>query len=422
MTTATLEVSPAAPYWTGSVHPGEVAPGDDWTVGEPLRDHALRTQISAALHDVALLPGFEAIAILDEDRDFATLGSALDTAHDQLARLAGSHQVAVLAPALARYVALLSELARLRVHLAQARAAQRNARYAATRNALSRLHGVDSVEQMLERAPAELAKCGFDRVIVSRVEESTWWVENVHVRADPEWASEIARVGRENPAMIDHLLIESEIMRRRAPVLVRDAQHDPRINAAIGQASLSRSYVAAPIMPDGRIIGMLHADCYNSRRHVDEEDLAVLWMFAEGFGYAFQRTALSERLRGARDEIQRMARDIATAADDLCTARTVLGAPRLRADQNDAPPVAVSLAANSSIETLLSRREIEVVSLMAEGMSNGAIATHLVISEGTVKTHVKHVLRKLKASNRAEAVFRYMRMTAVHGTARTPRP
>jgi DNA-binding CsgD family transcriptional regulator/GAF domain-containing protein len=422
VTTATLEVSPAAPYWTGSVRPGEVAPGDDWTVGEPLRDHALRTQISAALHDVALLPGFEAIAILDEDRDFATLGSALDTAHDQLARLAGSHQVAVLAPALARYVALLSELARLRVHLAQARAAQRNARYAATRNALSRLHGVDSVEQMLERAPAELAKCGFDRVIVSRVEESTWWVENVHVRADPEWASEIARVGRENPAMIDHLLIESEIMRRRAPVLVRDAQHDPRINAAIGQASLSRSYVAAPIMPDGRIIGMLHADCYNSRRHVDEEDLAVLWMFAEGFGYAFQRTALSERLRGARDEIQRMARDIATAADDLCTARTVLGAPRLRADQNDAPPVAVSLAANSSIETLLSRREIEVVSLMAEGMSNGAIATHLVISEGTVKTHVKHVLRKLKASNRAEAVFRYMRMTAVHGTARTPRP
>ncbi len=422
MTTATLEVSHAAPDWTGPVHPGEVAPGDGWTVGEPLRDHALRAQISAALRDVALLPGFEAIALLDEERDFAALGSALDTAHDQLARLAGSHHVAVLAPALARYVGLLSELARLRVHLAQARAAQRNARYAATRNALSRLHGVDSVQQMLERAPAELAKCGFDRVIVSRVEESMWWVENVHVRADPEWASEIARVGQENPAMIDHLLIESEIMRRRAPVLVRDAQHDPRINAAIGQASLSRSYVAAPIMPDGRIIGMLHADCYNSRRHVDEEDLAVLWMFAEGFGYAFQRTALSERLRGARDEIQRMARDVATAADDLCTARTVLGAPRPRADEHDAPPVAVSLAANSSIENLLSRREIEVVSLMAEGMSNGAIATHLVISEGTVKTHVKHVLRKLKASNRAEAVFRYMRMTAVHGTARTPRP
>src|SRR5262249_30472914 len=206
----------------------------------------------------------------------------------------------------------------------------------------------------------------------------------------------------------------------RTPVLVRDAQHDPRTNAAIGQASLSRSYVAAPIMPDGRIIGLLHADCYVSRRHVDEEDLAVLWMFAEGFGYAFQRAALSERLRSARNEIQRMARDIATAADDVCTARTVLGRPRPPADgATPPPPVAASLAADSGIESLLSRREIEVLALMAQGKSNGAIATHLVISEGTVKTHVKHILRKLKASNRAEAVFRYMRMTAVQGTPPT---
>lgn len=397
-------------------------PLDDWTVvGAPLRDHALRAQICALLHRVAALPGFAAIPVLDDERNFTTVEAALDTAREQLSGLAGSHHGAGLGPAMARYVALLTDLADLRVQLGQVRAAQRNERYSATRNALSRLHGVDSVEQMLERAPAELARCGFDRVIVSRVEDSTWWVENVHVRADPKWANEIAEAGRANPAHIDHLLVESEIMRRRAPVLVRDVQHDPRINAAIGAASLSRSYVAAPIMPDGRVIGMLHADCYLSRRHVDEEDLAVLWMFAEGFGYAFQRTALSERLRGARDEIQRMARDIATSADDLCSARTTLGRPRGHAADHATPPVAASLAANSSIEMLLSRREIEVVSLMAEGMSNGAIATHLVISEGTVKTHVKHILRKLKASNRAEAVFRYMRMTAVHGTPQPSR-
>ena len=34
----------------------------------------------------------------------------------------------------------------------------------------------------------------------------------------------------------------------------------------------------------------------------------------------------------------------------------------------------------------------------------------LVISEGTVKSHVKHILRKLRAANRAEAVSRYMRL------------
>src|SRR5262249_16913481 len=260
----------------------------------------------------------------------------------------GGANDAVIAPAAARLVALLTEIGQLQLEITQARASQKNDRYAATRNALSRLHGVDSVEQMLERAPGELCRCGFDRAIISRVEDSMWWVEGVHVKADPEWANEIAQVGRDHPIHIDHMLIESEIMRRRAPVLVRDAQNEPRTNAAIGQASLSRSYVAAPIMPEGRIIGLLHADCYNSRRHVDEEDLAVLWMFAEGFGYAFQRTTLSQRLRSARNEIQRMARDIATAADDLCTARTVLGRPAPQATgQAGPPPVAASLAADS---------------------------------------------------------------------------
>jgi DNA-binding NarL/FixJ family response regulator len=393
----------------------------EWSlVGEPLRDHALRDRVVSALHEVSALPGFDNVERLDDDRNFTSIQAALKSAYDHLALLTGGANFAVIAPAGSRLVALLTEIGHLQLEVAQARAGQKNDRYAATRNALSRLHGVDSVEQMLERAPAELCRCGFDRAIVSRVEESMWWVESVHVKADPEWASEIARVGRAYPKHIDHTLIESEIMRRRAPVLVRDAQHEPRTNTAIGQASLSRSYVAAPIMPDGRIIGLLHADCYVSRRHVDEEDLAVLWMFAEGFGYAFQRTALSERLRSARNEIQRMARGIATAADDLCTARTVLGKPRpLADDATPPPPVAASLAADSAIESLLSRREIEVVALMAQGKSNGAIATHLVISEGTVKTHVKHILRKLKAANRAEAVFRYMRMTAVQGTAPT---
>ena len=49
---------------------------------------------------------------------------------------------------------------------------------------------------------------------------------------------------------------------------------------------------------------------------------------------------------------------------------------------------------------------------MAEGATNLAIAERLVISEGTVKSHVKSILRKLRAANRAEAVSRYMRLRA----------
>jgi DNA-binding NarL/FixJ family response regulator len=50
---------------------------------------------------------------------------------------------------------------------------------------------------------------------------------------------------------------------------------------------------------------------------------------------------------------------------------------------------------------------------MARGSSNADIATELVISEGTVKSHVKHILRKMRASNRAQAVSCYMRLQAL---------
>jgi two-component system nitrate/nitrite response regulator NarL len=51
----------------------------------------------------------------------------------------------------------------------------------------------------------------------------------------------------------------------------------------------------------------------------------------------------------------------------------------------------------------LSEREREVLGLLAEGLRNREIAERLVISEATVKTHVRHVLEKLHFRNRAEA-------------------
>jgi DNA-binding NarL/FixJ family response regulator len=51
----------------------------------------------------------------------------------------------------------------------------------------------------------------------------------------------------------------------------------------------------------------------------------------------------------------------------------------------------------------LSEREREVLALLAEGLRNREIAERLTISEPTVKTHVRHVLEKLRIRNRAEA-------------------
>ncbi|MEO1515713.1 MAG: response regulator transcription factor [Bacteroidota bacterium] len=52
----------------------------------------------------------------------------------------------------------------------------------------------------------------------------------------------------------------------------------------------------------------------------------------------------------------------------------------------------------------ISKRENEVLQLLAEGLSNQEIASRLYISESTVKTHVSNLLSKLGARRRTEAV------------------
>ena len=54
----------------------------------------------------------------------------------------------------------------------------------------------------------------------------------------------------------------------------------------------------------------------------------------------------------------------------------------------------------------LTRRELEVLEMLAVGKSNQAIAGQLVVTVDTVKKHVSHVLDKLGAANRTEAVAR----------------
>jgi hypothetical protein len=153
---------------------------------------------------------------------------------------------------------------------------------------------------------------------------------------------------------------------------------------ACGKASIARS-----IMPAGRVIGFLHADYRFTRREVDTVDRDVLWAFAEGFGHAFERAVLRERLQAQRSEIRRMMRATEEIIDDLCNAEIQLSA----VTESESVAVArtgtsIFVAPQSRLGSLLTKREVEVLSLMSDGSTNAAIANELVISEGTVKSHV----------------------------------
>lgn len=69
----------------------------------------------------------------------------------------------------------------------------------------------------------------------------------------------------------------------------------------------------------------------------------------------------------------------------------------------DGPARSHALTAPGEGETALTRRETEILQLVAAGLSNKEIAGQLTITEGTVKNHVHNTLEKLHLSNRTQA-------------------
>lgn len=97
-----------------------------------------------------------------------------------------------------------------------------------------------------------------------------------------------------------------------------------------------------------------------------------------------------------------------TKPDDLVQAIKLVAA----GDSLLFPAAIRSLAARREKTTInpdirrLTDREGDVLRLMARGLSNGEIATELVVSQETVKTHVGNVLSKLSARDRTQAVIK----------------
>ena len=283
-----------------------------------------------------------------------------------------------------------------------------------TSQCIDELRGVETVRQLVELAPKMICRLGFDRAMVSKVAESTWTVERTHCDTDSVPVKTLTDEARRFPQRVDSSMLEAEMIRRRVPLLVEDAQHDPRVHRGLAVATGTRSYVAAPIMPAGKVIGFLHADRFNEGTDVDEFDREMLMYFAEQFGRLVERTILLERFEILRRTVEGMTSSLGAMAGAGCRNAVELpgreGPTRISTLN---PAQFPSAPANQHPDSVLTRREVDVLELMATGYTNARIAAGLVISEGTVKSHVKHILRKLCASNRAEAVSRWLQRPAV---------
>lgn len=252
---------------------------------------------------------------------------------------------------------------------------------------------------------------GFERVMLSRVDDDIWrpWHSFARTLGEPE-QSFLEWMRDEPTIQLSHMLLESEMVRRRTAVIVYDATIDSRVYRPLAESAGQRSYVAAPLISDGRVIGLLHAD--NAGAPVDELDRDVLWFFAIGFAQVFERAVLLARLRDQRAEVMAVLKGVDDVLDELASTEIEL------ATRSDATAVGLrrplrppATERPAALENVLTSRELEVLALMATGATNERIAQRLVIATGTVKTHVKQILRKLRVENRAEAISQYLRLT-----------
>jgi DNA-binding CsgD family transcriptional regulator len=291
--------------------------------------------------------------------------------------------------------ALVGELRQLHRELLELQLVRRSDGLERIGEALRRLGEVGSPAGILARSAEELGRSSdFDRVLVSRVDDRQLSPLVLWSRGGVDGAGP-ALAGRSMP--LAYPLIELEIVQRRDAAVVSVAESGRRAAPELAELMGWERYVVAAIELEGKTAGLLHADRGGGQAALDELDLELARLYAGGLAQVYERSVLRAQLQLRRDRLQSAAQWIQAQTIKLAAEEAPSRAPALASDDRQ-------------LAEILTPRELEVLRLVARGLSNRAIAVSLTLGEGTVKYHVKNILRKLQARSRTEAVSRYMRL------------
>ena len=239
----------------------------------------------------------------------------------------------------------------------------------------------------------------FRRILISELADGLLIPRRLWSRDEDDTAAALSAQLGKLAIPLAYPLIEAEIAASPRQPAVVVAAKEPRSPAKLRTLLRWDTYVVCAISLQDRAIGFLHAQ----PSRVSDVDYALdphlLASYADGLARAFERASLREMLERHRHELHAavvwMSGELAEPADREPRK------PREAADPTGEPAA-----------DLLTPRETEVLSLLGRGQTNASIASSLMISESTVKFHVKNILLKLGAKSRADAVARHIRGAA----------
>jgi DNA-binding CsgD family transcriptional regulator len=202
---------------------------------------------------------------------------------------------------------------------------------------------------------------------------------------------------------LEYPSIEDEVARRQRTEIVQAratrSRAVPRLREVLGWDE----YVVVAVVVQGNTVGLLHADAPATGRALDALDAEVASRYGEGIAGVFERAVLREMLQLHHHELRSAVEWMSARLGQLAAgAGSGFGS-------GSGQGAAAAGGADASGAEALTPREIDVLRLLAKGQTNLEIASALVVREGTIKYHVKNILRKLGATSRADAVARYAR-------------